>query len=76
MKIAPRVDATGKLIRKHDVLVNVNTSEVVLVVGGINNSDVKGLAVENKIAGIHDWLDVYPDGAFRIVGSADTSYDG
>lgn len=75
-EIEPRFDNDGTLIGKHDVLVNLDTKEVVLVVGGKNDLGVHGLGVENKIAGIHDWLDVYPNGIFHIVGNADTSYDG
>jgi hypothetical protein len=72
-EIEPRVDDGGTLIKKHDVLVNVYTGEVVLVIDATNQAGVSGLAVENKYAGISDWLDVYPDRTFLIVGNADTS---
>lgn len=72
-EIEPRIDDEGALIKKHDVLVNVNNGEVVLVIDTTNQAGVSGLAVENRYAGIGDWLDVYPDRAFHIVGNADTS---
>lgn len=74
-EIEPRIDDKGTLIKKHDVLVNVDNREVVLVIDTTNESGVCGLAVKNKYAGIGDWLDVYPDRAFHIVGNADTSAD-
>lgn len=74
-EIEPRIDDKGTLIKKHDVLVNVDKGEVVLVIDTTNQAGVRGLAVENKYAGIGDWLDVYPDRAFHIVGNVDTSVD-
>lgn len=71
--IEPRCDSTGKQIQLHDVLRDVETGEMALVVNASNKSGVRGLAVENKIIGIGDWLDVYPDGVWTIVGNAGTS---
>ncbi len=67
-------DITKAEIKKHDVLRNVNTGAIVLVVDGKNKGH-KGLGVVNDIAGIMDWLDVYPDGTFEILGSADNGDD-
>lgn len=67
-------DINGKIIRIHNVLRNVDNHAIVLVVSG-NNKGYMALAVTNEIAGINDWLDVYPDGTFEILGSADTHDD-
>ncbi|WP_040536806.1 hypothetical protein [Schleiferilactobacillus shenzhenensis] len=75
-EVAPVKDVTGKVIKKHDVVVNDFTHEVMLIVESSNSYGVHGLAVKNNIAGIGDWLDVYPDGELRIVGNAETSYEG
>lgn len=71
--IEPRHDSTGQLIKIHDVLKDEETGEMVLVVYASNKSGVRGLAVQNEIAGIGDWLDVYLDGVWTIVGNAGTS---
>ncbi|KAF6576554.1 hypothetical protein JDW19_02510 [Paenibacillus polymyxa] len=70
--IEDRYDSNGQLIKLHDVLKDEETGEMVLVVYASNKSGVRGLAVENKMAGIRDWLDVYPDGVWTIVGNAET----
>lgn len=44
-----------------------------LVVRASNKAGVSGLAVENNLIGIRDWLDVYPDGVWTIVGNASVS---
>lgn len=68
--IEVRHDSTGKKIQLDDVLRNEETGEMALVVQASNRSGVRGLAIENKIIGIRDWLDVYPDGVWTIVGNA------
>ncbi|MBY3623790.1 hypothetical protein NST28_29195 [Paenibacillus sp. FSL R10-2791] len=70
--VEPRHDTTGKLIQEHDVLKDEETGEMALVVQAKNKAGVRGLAVENKIIGLGDWLDVYPDGVWTIVGNAGT----
>lgn len=71
--VEPRYDTTGKLIQEHDVLKDEDTGEIALVIQAKNKSGVKGLAVENTIIGLGDWLDVYPDSVWTIVGNAGTS---
>jgi hypothetical protein len=71
--VEPRYDTTKKLIQEHDVLKDEETGEIALVVQAKNNAGVRGLAVENKIIGLGDWLDVYPDGVWTIVGNAGIS---
>lgn len=68
--VESRYDTTGKLIKLHDVLRDDETGEMALVVYAENKSGVHGLAVENSIIGIGDWLDVYPDSVWTIVGNA------
>lgn len=68
--VEPRHDTAGILIKEHDVLKNEETEEMALVIQSKNNAGVRGLAVENKIIGLGDWLDVYPDGTWTIVGNA------
>lgn len=67
--VEPRHDTTGKLIALHDVLKDEETGEMAIVVQAKNNAGVRGLALENKIIGLGDWLDVYPDGVWTIVGN-------
>lgn len=71
--VEPRYDTTGKLIQLHDVLRDEETGEMALVVQAKNKAGVRGLAVENEIIGLGDWLDVYPDGVWTIVGNAGIS---
>lgn len=73
--VTPVHDTAGKLIQEHDVLRDEETGEMALVVQGKNSSGVRGLVVENKIIGLGDWLDVYPDGVWTIVGNAGVSAD-
>ncbi|MFT9117631.1 MAG: hypothetical protein ABF586_12390 [Sporolactobacillus sp.] len=69
----PRCDSTGRQIKLHDVLRDDETGEMALVVQAVNKKQhISGLAVENKINGIGDWLTVYPDGVWTIVGNAAT----
>lgn len=63
-------DSAGVAIKKYDVLRNDETGEVALVVQAKNASGVEGLAVTNKVIGSGDWLDVYPDGVWTVVGNA------
>ncbi|ASA20922.1 hypothetical protein [Paenibacillus donghaensis] len=72
-KVEPRYDTTGKLIQEHDVLKDEETGEMALIVQAENKAGVSGLAVQNTIIGLGDWLDVYPDGVWTIVGNAGTS---
>ncbi|WP_405169419.1 hypothetical protein [Paenibacillus sp. FSL H3-0286] len=71
--VEPVYDTEGKLIQEHDILKDEETGEMALVVQAKNKSGVRGLAVENKIIGLGDWLDVYPDGVWTILGNAGVS---
>lgn len=71
--VEPRHDSTGQLIRLHDVVKDEETGEMALVVQAKNKAGVRGLAVQNEIIGLGDWLDVYPDGVWTIVGNAGVS---
>lgn len=71
--VEPRYDSKGKLIQLHDVLKDEETGEIVLVVEAMNIAGVRGLAVENTIIGVGDWIDVYPDGVWTIIGNAGIS---
>ncbi|MEG0260654.1 MAG: hypothetical protein RR548_09950 [Carnobacterium sp.] len=71
--VEPRFDSTGKQIQEYDVLKDIETGEMAIVVQAKNNVGVRGLAVENQIIGLGDWLDVYPDGVWTIVGNARVS---
>lgn len=66
--IDSRRDITGTEIKLNDILVNKYTNETVIVTNGHNNCGIKGLGVVNPDAGINEWLDVYPDGTFQIIG--------
>lgn len=70
--IEVRHDSTGKEIKLHDVLRDDETGEMALVVHASSSSGLSGLAVVNEINGINDWLDVYPEGMWTIVGNAAT----
>ena len=63
------LDSTGKVIQLHDVLRDDVSGEMVNVVYGENKVGVNGLGVENEVLGIKDWLDVYPNGHWTIVGN-------
>ena len=63
------LDSAGKVIQLHDVLRDDETGEMVLVEYLENVWGVKGLGVVNDIAGLKDWLDVYPNGHWTIVGN-------
>lgn len=67
-EVEPRHDTTGKLISLHDVLIDDETGEMAIVVYATNKSGVYGLAVEIEETG-GDWLDVYPDGVWTILGN-------
>lgn len=67
--VEPRYDTAGKLIQVHDVLRDEETGEMVLVVQGMNTSGIRGLGVVNEVTGVRDWLDVFPDGVWTIVGN-------
>lgn len=68
-------DCHGKQIELYDVCKNVTTNEVMLVTNAKNSNGNMGLSVTNKIAGISDWLDVYPDGELEVIGNAYVSYE-
>jgi len=68
-----RYDSTGKEIQLYDVLKDEESGEMALVVYGKNKAGVQGLGVENQIIGINEWLDVYPNGVWTIVGNAGVS---
>lgn len=68
-------DCHGKQIELYDVCKNVTTNEVMLVTNAKNSNGNMGLSVTNKIAGISDWLDVYPDGELEVIGNASVSYE-
>lgn len=74
--VEPRHDTTGKLIVLHDVLKDEETGEMAVVIQAKNNAGVSGLAIENMAIGLGDWLDVYPDGFWTIVGNFGTSAQG
>lgn len=67
-------DCHGKQIKLYDVCKNVTTDEVMLVTNAKNSDGNMGLSVTNEIAGISDWLDVYPDGELEVIGNASVSY--
>lgn len=74
-KVKNVFDIHGNQIKLYDVCKNITTDEIVLITEAINECGVHGLSVTNKIAGIDDWLDVYPDGELEILGNAATSYE-
>lgn len=67
--IEDRYDSKGVLIKEYDVLKDIETDEIVIVIKASNNLGVSGLAVENDVIGIKDWLDVYPDGVWEAIGN-------
>lgn len=69
------LDVHGKQIKLYDVCKNVTTNEIVLIINAKNDNGNVGLSVTNEIAGISDWLDVYPDGELEIMGNASISYE-
>lgn len=71
--VEPRYDSTGKEIKEYDVLKDIDTGEMAIAVYAENKAGVQGLAVENSIIGLGDWLGVYPDGFWTIVGNAGIS---
>lgn len=71
--VEPRYDTSGKLIQEHDVLRDEETGEMALVVKASNRQGVRGLAIENTVIGLGDWLDVYPDGLWTVVGNLSIS---
>ncbi len=67
--IKPCHDSAGDLIREHDVLRDDHTGEMAIVTYSENNAGVKGLCIQNPVIGSGDWLDVFPDGVWTIVGN-------
>lgn len=66
------LDSNGKVIECHDVCRDVVTNEILLIEEGVNkHHNTIGLVAVNKYVGIHDWLDVYPDGALIVLGNVD-----
>lgn len=70
-----RYDVAGVLIKEHDVLRHEETGEMGLVVQANNLAGVEGLAVLNEMIGLKDWLDVFPNGLWTIVGNAGVSVE-
>jgi len=68
--VETRYDSSGKEIKLYDVLRNDETGEMALVFYGKNKAGVEGLGIENSIIGTSEWLDVFPDGVWTIVGNA------
>ena len=71
-QVKPIKDSTGKLIQLHDVLRDDESGETVFVAYGVSLEGVRGLLVQNNVAEIYDWLDVYPEGFWTIVGNFGT----
>lgn len=71
--VEDRCDTVGVIIKEHDVLRQEETGEMALVVRAGNPTGAKGLAVLNEITGLKDWLDVFPNGLWTIVGNAGVS---
>lgn len=68
--VEQRYDSVGKLIKAYDVLKNEETGEMALVTYSENKAGVKGLGITNELIGSSDWLDVFPNGTWTIVGNA------
>lgn len=69
--VKPVLDKYDKTIKYHDV-VKVSTGEILLIDFGINDHHkTKGLVAVNSYNGMHDWLDVYPDGELEVLGNVD-----
>lgn len=73
--IESRYDSKGVLIKEHDVLKDIETDEIAIVIKASNNLGVNGLAVENDVIGIKDWLDIYPDGVWEVIGNLSIAVD-
>lgn len=69
LTVEKRHDSTGKEIKLYDVLKDEESGEMALVIYASNKSGVRGLAVKNTMIGIDDWLDVFPDEYWTIVGN-------
>ena len=68
------IDLAGKIIKEQDVLRDVETGEMGIVVRGVNHKlGIRDLAVVNEDTGLHDWLDVFPNGTWEVVGNWQTS---
>lgn len=73
MKSQPEVfDINDKTIKVNDVLRDINTGEMYIVEEGHNDSRSNGLVAVNNINGRQDWLDVFPDYTFVVVGNMAT----
>lgn len=70
-RVAIRYDIKDVQIELGDIAINRYTNEIVIITNGYNKSGVKGLGVENPVLGINDWLDVYPNGTFQVIGNID-----
>ncbi|ASZ32896.1 hypothetical protein CO218_03455 [Lactiplantibacillus plantarum] len=73
-RVDTRYDIKGEQIELGDIAINRYTNETVIITNGQNKTGIKGLGVENPVLGINDWLDVYPNGTFQIIGNID-DYD-
>ena len=65
-------DINDKTIKVNDVLRDINTGEMYIVEEGHNDSRSNGLVAVNNINGRQDWLDIFPDYTFVVVGNMAT----
>lgn len=69
-------DSNGKVIKEQDVVKDVETGEMGIIVYGVNHKlGIRDLAVVNEDTGLHDWLDIFPDGVWEVVGNWQTSVE-
>ena len=66
------LDINDKVIKLNDVLRDVETGEMYLVKEAHNDERSNGLAATNEVNGRQDWLDVFPDDTFAVVGNMET----
>lgn len=71
-KVTEVLDSSGKVIKFHDVCQDLVTKELILIEKGVNTyHGICGLVAVNNYIGLHDWLDVYPNGALKVLGNVD-----
>lgn len=66
------LDINDKVIKLNDVLRDVETGEMYLVKEAHNDERSNGLVATNEVNGRQDWLDVFPDDTFVVVGNMET----
>lgn len=76
MGVSKVKDSTGKTITAHDILKNEKTGEKAIVITEYGLLDKTSLAVQNKVTGLANWLNVYPDGVWTIVGTTKNKEEG